>query len=330
MSRSRASILILSLWSLCFMSTIAVITGGLIRQKAQSIKRLEERQRLRPIAEAGITRARALLAKRPAQAYCALSDELFNSQALFRRQRLGEGSYSLVGEALQGVAVCYGLVDENRKININLADASVLRRLMTVVLGSDEMEAQELAASIIDWRDQDSQLSIPIGSAETSHYEGLAQPYAAKDAPLQRPEELLLVKGVSPDVFRKLLPFVTVYGDGTVNINTCSATVLRALGVDEELAEKVMRFRRGEDGIEGTEDDGLFESVSGVAERVSAVAQLVPQESALLATVAGRYLGVSAQYFSAESRAQLPGRAEAFRARAVFDMAGTVVCWQES
>ena len=56
----------------------------------------------------------------------------------------------------------YGLIDEERKINLNSSGQEVIERLFRIGLGMDDMRAQELAASIKDWRDKDSELSIPV------------------------------------------------------------------------------------------------------------------------------------------------------------------------
>jgi len=43
-------------------------------------------------------------------------------------------------------------------------------------------------------------------------------------------EELLSVAGIDREVYNTLLPYVTVYGDGSININTADVPVLMSLG----------------------------------------------------------------------------------------------------
>src|SRR2546427_10324986 len=62
------------------------------------------------------------------------------------------------------------------------------------------------------------------------------------------------------EVFQALEPFVTVYSDGKVNLNTAPREVMAALGMSEGLVSKVLRFRWGPDGIHGTRDDQSFDS----------------------------------------------------------------------
>ena len=78
----------------------------------------------------------------------------------------------------------FGIVDEASKININSAKDTVLVNVPN--------SSQEIADSIIDWRDADETTTGQGG--ESSFYESLPEPYDAKNAPFETVEELLLVK----------------------------------------------------------------------------------------------------------------------------------------
>lgn len=56
-------------------------------------------------------------------------------------------------------------------------------------------------------------------------------------------------------------------GEGKVNINTAPWRTPYALGLSKELAKRVVEFRRGDDEIDGTEDDNVFETVAGIRDR---------------------------------------------------------------
>lgn len=71
-------------------------------------------------------------------------------------------------------------------------------------------------------------------------------------------EELLWVAGVTPEMFDKIKNQITVYGEGVVNVNTADVPVLVSLGLDKELAEKVVRFR---DVPSSRKDDEIPEGV---------------------------------------------------------------------
>ncbi len=71
-------------------------------------------------------------------------------------------------------------------------------------------------------------------------------------------DELLLVKGVSQVLFQKIASRLTVYGRGTLNINTAEACMLQCAGASEESIASIVAFRRGKDGLVETADDGVF------------------------------------------------------------------------
>ncbi len=107
---------------------------------------------------------------------------------------------SVVSDGGGGFEQRYGCVaDEAAKLNINtliqldpsgqvLYDALMMLPNMTA----------DVADAIVDWvdADEDSRES----GAESDYYLGLSQPYRAKNGPLNSLDELLLVRGVAPQV----------------------------------------------------------------------------------------------------------------------------------
>lgn len=125
------------------------------------------------------------------------------------------------------------IIDETGKVDLNAADAVLLTELMQVV-GAEPQLARNLASAIIDWRDPDI-LSQPEGGAEDAQYAGAGLPYGAKDAPFESVAELELLLGMTPDLFKRLVPHLTVYsGQPRPSQEYASGEVLQAIGVDPE------------------------------------------------------------------------------------------------
>lgn len=82
--------------------------------------------------------------------------------------------------------------------------------------------------------------------------------------PFQLKEELLLVEGVTPEIFLGFKDFITVYTEGKVNINTVSSEALKVLGLEDDLIEIILNYRKGEDLEQATEDDRKFENVATI------------------------------------------------------------------
>ncbi len=329
------SILVIALWSLCLLSTFAVLIGYSVRQRAMLVRRLDERAQLRCIAEAGARRAIAELKGEASESDDVLIDPIVIDKGALKEVTVGEGTYSVCysptesyGES-EPPGLVFGIVDEERKININKADRVVMERLFRIVLALDEYEVQELAASLVDWRDSDSQLSLPLGSAEDSYYRELDHPYEAKDADVEVMEEVLLVKGMTPEMLGKVRDYITIYGDGKVNINTASKAVLMALGLKDTIADRILAYRRGKDGVRGTTDDNRFETTAEIVPVLSEIQLLGSGEIAEINAVVENFLCAASSHFMIRSIARLPTSRRTIEAVCVADRAGKVLCWQE-
>ena len=85
-----------------------------------------------------------------------------------------------------------------------------------------------LTDSVIDWIDSDSN-TRPTG-AEDIDYLKMKTPYRAANQPLQSVEELRLIRGFTPEIVDKLLPWVTALPQPTeINVNTAPPEVLAAV-----------------------------------------------------------------------------------------------------
>lgn len=330
---NRGLILIVALWSLCLLCSFAVILGYQSRQKLVLVKRLEERGKLHFIAEAGIFRAAVELNKELKKNYDTLNDPWSSDPGVFRNAAVSEGVfdvyYDYADPGSGEVRRRYGMIDEESRININSADSKVLKRLFLSVLNVDEADAEGLAASVIDWRDPDSSLTLSDRSAEDSFYRSGVYPYECKDAGLQIPEELLLIRGFSENIFEKIRPYITIYTSGRVNINTAAKPVLAALGLSPTVTENIMLFRAGKDGISGTADDNFFESAGDIVPKLSQNYSMTVNQVAELSSVVTQSLTISSNVFRGKSRARLNNRKDTAEIDFVMDRAGRVLYYRE-
>jgi hypothetical protein len=169
----------------------------------------------------------------------------------------------------------YGFSDEERKININgitKKDYNILSELI-LSFGYQEEKANIISASIVDWTDGDDTITGGEKGAENAYYEGLERPYRSKNTYFDVKEELLLVRGMTKEIYYAIEDYVTVFPRGgslQINFETATAPVLRALAramakaaLAEEveadsLVEKLLAYRRGDDGAEQTADDNII------------------------------------------------------------------------
>jgi type II secretory pathway component PulK len=297
------------------------------------LNRLDERDQARYAADAAFALAVLKIPKSELQKqYDALMDG-WSYDPTFQDVRVGEASvtvgYRNTGQGALAQSFVYGLQDEESKINLNHAKRVQLQRLLRIVLSCSETERQSLAASLVDWRDKNSELSIPMGSAEDHEYQQLQYPYEAKDDDFEVLDEILLVQGMTDAYFEKIKDYVTVWGSGKVNINTAPKIILSVLGLSDDIVEKILLYRAGEDGIAGTEDDQVFVSVSEVTPRLSQRFSLTDSQVADLIDIQEKYLTASSSAFRIEMNISLKNKNTNRRAMAVFARDGKVLYWQE-
>ncbi len=93
----------------------------------------------------------------------------------------------------------YSIRDENGKININTASRDILSKALEangMPLGADR---DTIVDSILDWIDKDERHRV--NGAESDYYRGQSPAYSAKNGPLDSLEELLKIRGVTPELF---------------------------------------------------------------------------------------------------------------------------------
>lgn len=144
-------------------------------------------------------------------------------------------------EDMQGRFNLNNLVVENK---FRKEEAERLQRLMETI-GLEADEAVGITNALRDWMDKDQSENFP-GGAEDYYYLNLSPPYRTADGPLVSVTELLLIKGVTQEVWEQLSPHVTALpGYRPVNVNTASKALLQSLSsdIDEEMAEDILDRR---------------------------------------------------------------------------------------
>lgn len=133
--------------------------------------------------------------------------------------------------------------DENAKIDVNkVLDEKfgpIIQRALSILFERADVD-MEILNAIFDWIDPDVE-----GEAEDDYYGSLDPPYGCKDGPLDILSELLMIRGVTDEVYEKVSKYLTVHSNGKININTVGKEVLMCLdeGIDEGIAEGIIEYR---------------------------------------------------------------------------------------
>ncbi len=166
-----------------------------------------------------------------------------------------EGRFLIEIADLSGRIQINQLVDQSGNY-VDTQKGLLVRFLSSAEFDLDDEEVENIVDAIKDWIDNpDTDDVTGWGGAEDSYYQALEKPYPCKNAPLEFLEELLLVRGITTELFYGteerpgISPYLSTHGDGKININTAAPLVLRALSerIDEDLAEDMVAYREGED-----------------------------------------------------------------------------------
>ncbi len=244
-NRRRGSALLAVLWLSAALAAIAFSLATTVRGETERTSTALDGLRSYYLAAGGIARASA---------------ELLWSAENPGQRVLPKGS-TRVDYSLPSGDVRVEIIPETAKLDVNHAPPAELYRL-ALALGVEPERAQAIAAAIADWR-------TPAGgpSAFDGYYLSLTPSFQPHHASIEEIEELLLVRGVTPDIFygtyvpapeganaaggprlvarSGLADCLTVYGSGEqVDANTANPAVLAAIGLNSYAINALVERRQ--------------------------------------------------------------------------------------
>ena len=178
------------------------------------------------------------------------------------------GDFALRHELAPGRSWEVRITSEGGRFPVNSMGEERLRTAvvdMFVLWGLDAATASRAADSIADWIDSDSD-PLPNG-AENTYYAGVDYPQFPPNTDITSIEELVFVAGM--DEVEQIQPFwrdyFTVRSDALIDFNAASLELVQALtGATADAAANFVAVRKGDDGIDGTVDDYVFDDIGEV------------------------------------------------------------------
>jgi len=103
-------------------------------------------------------------------------------------------------------------VDEGGKVDLNTASPEVLQALFQAA-GMPQAQAQILAGRVVDWRNP---VNL-VGAADSGReaYAAAGRDYGPRNAPFASVEELQMVLGMTPALYRQLAGVITIWSGST-------------------------------------------------------------------------------------------------------------------
>jgi general secretion pathway protein K len=258
----RGIALILVLWVFMALSVLVGEFSRAMREDAVATQNLAEEVQGRGVAMAGMNQA--------------IYRSLRGRERNVEDDRTGAGQVGIGEEELEvwqadgvphegeyaGGTFRVRIFDEGAKISLNRADEALLRRVFAS-LGFELRQQEEIVDAILDWRDSDD-LDRAHG-AESDYYQKQRTPYYAKNGPFDSVEELMMVRGITYDLFygipdERARPddpppialrdvFSVFNRSANINVRTASPAVLWVLlDGEEEDVEEVTAARETDPG----------------------------------------------------------------------------------
>ncbi len=302
-------VLVSVLWILAILTVVSLGFGRramLERRMAwYALDREQAQQMARGAAERGLLelRNKALLAEYDNQAsYTGLDQRWAIPVDLLSESDYFEG---FSGDEFGGDVCVYEIEDCERRISLNQAPREHLEELDGLRFGT--------VGEILERR-------LPEGTG-----------YRAER--FHSVEELRSLQDFSEDEWYGreggpgLRDMLTIWGTGggRVNVNTVSAAVLRSLpGIEDQVADAIIGYRSGIDGVLYTEDDRSFKSMATMNDKLRVSAEKL--------SPVRRYCKTSSRLFTIKARAtRRQGKINAF-CTVVVEMRGTkpvILEWKE-
>ena len=234
----RGVALFAALWLVVAIGVVALEFSLEARQRRLAAANTVELAEARAAAMGGIQHAHARLDRALRQ------PALQGASAVFRAADpwLDADSLLQLDEDVDSLPYRVTARDVSSMLNLNRVTESQLLLFLTR-LGYDYGLADDVAQSVMDWRDTD--IMRRARGAEREAYLEAGRLVLPRDGSFQELDELLHVMHMTPDMYDSIAPFLTVRGnDRRINVNTAPEPVLRALaGMSDAATAAIVRSR---------------------------------------------------------------------------------------
>ena len=297
LSNNRGIALLITISVTTILVAAALEFNRRARFEVLSTAAMRDRLTMSYMASSGIHAAMALLIKDQAESkFDSLQEDWANPEK--------------IDEILQEIPFENGnltvaITDELGKIQINAlvkfpdsrqfneSQVMIWERLLNIIGDEDDLQLDSNPTAIVnsvkDWLDSgDDEATTGLSGAESSYYEEQDPPYTSRNGPIADVNELLLIKGITPELYYGtkdapgLANYMTAHGlgvgagttftyPGRININTADIPVLAALlGTEnQDLAAAFYEFRQemvAEKDIHDFSSPKWYKNINGLSD----------------------------------------------------------------
>ena len=258
---------------------------------------VRDRMTLSYVASSGVHTAMALLIKDKAESnFDSLQEDWANPEKIdeiLQEIPFDNSKLSIVITDELGKIQINALVAFPDSRQFNESQVIIWERILNVIGSEDDLQNDSNPTAIVnsvkDWLDSgDDEATTGLSGAESSYYEEQDPPYASRNGPIADLNELLLIKGITPQLYygtenaTGLANYMTVHGlavgagttfnyPGRININTADIPVLAALlGTEnQDLAQAIYDYRQemaAEKDVHDFSSPKWYKSITGFSD----------------------------------------------------------------
>lgn len=157
------------------------------------------------------------------------------------------------------------MVGEGGKLNINYLLAgedpmkiAYLKQYLVTKRGLNFQQRETLVDCMLDWVDPNSRARHRLnGATDSENYHPAHRPFVSVD-------EIAQVKGSEPLVSQpNWKDDFTVVSSGPLDLEAAPADLIALVpGIGDARAQRFVKYRQGQDGIDGTKDDHVFHDIN--------------------------------------------------------------------
>jgi len=231
--------LLMVLWVLMVLMVIVLSFSFMARTETLSTRSFKEGIEKKFFAEAGVERGIVEIYYR-VQNLALESGDMWKTDGTSYLDQIGGGSYTV------------RITDESGKIDLNMLNdtSGIILKNLLINSGVKDEDVNTIVDSTLDWKDKNVGMHRLSGAGD-DYYMSLPNPYKVKHADFDTVEELLLIKGMTPEILfgngeiRGIIDFLTVFSKmPAVNINAAPKEVLIAVpGITPEIADVIIDYR---------------------------------------------------------------------------------------
>lgn len=278
------SALIVALWVVLLLSLLIGSFAFDMHIEAGITSYYRKRMQSQALAESGVELAKFMLMEsRDSTAGGGDAEPDFsgmlNEDALMAAENLAKGGKVTLKREMGAGELTVTIYPAEARYNVNTISEEQWDDLFDYTRVPQELW-DELRDGFLDWVDDNDLHRLNGAESDDPFYEDRG--YKVKNAPLDTIEELSLIKGFTEEIIygtpgelaeslpagerpTGLIQHLSTWSSGCINPNAASFDTMMTLpGILDWQVESLQAYLMGPDGVEGTEDDEIFESLDEV------------------------------------------------------------------